>query len=129
MLLSLMSAASGLVLHAPTRFSTLCDSRMRPDMALVDDFAISRVVKDVRIFDGDYAADIRDEVTAVALQSIADKGSFSLCVPGGSVVAALGGFENTDAFDFDKMHVFFANEKIPSFPCLEGAEHVPKKNI
>ena len=50
-----------------------------------------------------------------------------MAIPGGSVVAALGGFEGTDAFDFSKMHVFFCNEKIPSYPCLEGALAVTKK--
>ena len=89
-------------------------------MALVDDFAISKVVKDVRIFDGDYAAEIRTEVIDAATACIATKGSFSIAVPGGSVVAALGGLEK-DAFDFSKMHVFFCNEKIPTFPCVEGA--------
>lgn len=78
------------------------------------------VVKEVRVFDGDYAADIRAAVTDVALSCIEEKGSFSLAVPGGSVVAALGGLEE-GAFDFSKMHVFFCNEKIPSYPCLEGA--------
>ena len=66
------------------------------------------------------AADIREAVTIMARQCIEDKGSFSLAVPGGSVVAALGGLE-ADAFDFSKTHVFFCNEKVPSYPCLEGA--------
>lgn len=89
-------------------------------MAVVDEFSVSRVIKDVRVFDGDYAEDIRDLVTMVANEAIADKGSFSLAVPGGSVVAALGGLES-DAFDFSKTHIFFCNEKIPTYPCLEGA--------
>ena len=71
----------------------------------------------VRVYDGDYAAEIVETVEEVAKVSIAEKGSFSLAIPGGSVVAALGGFEGTDAFDFSKMHVFFCNEKIPSYPC------------
>ena len=81
----------------------------------------------VRVYDGDYAAEIVETVEEVAKVSIAEKGSFSLAIPGGSVVAALGGFEGTDAFDFSKMHVFFCNEKIPSYPCLEGALAVTKK--
>jgi len=89
-------------------------------MAIVDDFSISKVIKDVRVFDGDFAADIRSVVEEVGTTSIANKGSFSLCIPGGSVVAALGGF-NGDELDFSKVHVFFCNEKIPTFPCLEGA--------
>ena len=79
-----------------------------------------QVIKDVRVFDGDFAADIRSVVEEVGTTSIANKGSFSLCIPGGSVVAALGGF-NGDELDFSKVHVFFCNEKIPTFPCLEGA--------
>lgn len=89
-------------------------------MAVVEEFAISKVVKDVRVFDGAYDEDICDAVTQVAQASIADKGSFSLAIPGGSVVSALGGLD-TGAFDMKKVHIFFCNEKIPSFPCLEGA--------
>ena len=66
------------------------------------------------------AADIREAVTEMAEAFIEEKGSFSLAVPGGSVVAALGGLEE-GAFDFSKTHIFFCNEKIPSFPCYEGA--------
>lgn len=103
-------------------------------MACVDDFAITRVVKDVRVFDGDYADDICAAVTEVALASIAEKDSFSLCIPGGSVVAALGKLE-AGAFDFSKTHIFFCNEKIPSFPCIEGALEItnalgmPSENV
>lgn len=95
-------------------------------MGEVESFAVSRVIKDVRVFDGDYAADIRDEVTEKAEEAIQKKGSFSLAIPGGSVVAALGGLEK-DAFDFTKMHIFFCNEKIPSNPCLEGALEQTRK--
>jgi len=95
-------------------------------MAEIDNFQVSRIVKDVRVFDGDYAANICTEVTEQAQEAIKKKGSFSLAIPGGSVVTALGGLE-ADAFDFSKMHVFFCNEKIPGFPCLEGALAVLKK--
>jgi len=111
---------SALTLHAPARMAPLTQRAAQARMALVDEFAISRVVKDVSVFDGDYADDIRAAVIDVATKSIAEKGSFSLAVPGGSVVAALGGLEE-GAFDFTKMHVFFCNEKIPSLPCVEGA--------
>ena len=60
-------------------------------MALVEEFAVSRVIKDVRVFDGDFANDIRAAVKEVGQAALEDKGSFSLAVPGGSVVAALGG--------------------------------------
>jgi hypothetical protein len=71
------------------------------------------------------AVDICDEVAAAANACIANKGSFSLCIPGGSVVAALSKMPE-DAFDFSKMHVFFANEKIPSYPCIAGALEITK---
>ena len=107
--------ASGLLV-APMAVSPRAAVRM----ALVDDFSISKVIKDVKVFDGDYAEEIRTEVIEVAQECIAEKGSFSLAVPGGSVVAALGALDK-DAFDMSKMHIFFCNEKIPSFPCIEGA--------
>jgi len=110
-MLSLGAAVSGLVV--PMRASA-------PQMAVVDGFTVTKAIKEVTVFDGDYAADIREAVTAVAQSCIEEKGSFSLAVPGGSVVAALGGLEK-DAFDMSKTHIFFCNEKIPSFPCLEGA--------
>jgi len=71
------------------------------------------------------SVDLCDEVAAAGTACIANKGSFSLCIPGGSVVAALAKMP-TDAFDFTKMHVFFANEKIPSYPCLNGALEITK---
>lgn len=103
-------------------------------MKLVDDFQISKVVKDVSVFDGGYDADICDTVAAVAKDCLAEKGSFSLCIPGGSVVKALGGL-TSDSFDMSKTHIFFANEKIPSYPCIEGALEqtgklgVPEENV
>lgn len=66
------------------------------------------------------ASEIRDEVIIAAKASIAEKGSFSLCIPGGSVVAAVKELE-ADAFDFSKTHIFLANEKIPSYVCIDGA--------
>jgi len=124
MALALCYAVSGLTVGTPRS--------MAPRMAVVDDFSISRVVKDVRVFDGDYAADVRDVVVEVATTCIEEKGSFSIAIPGGSVVAALGDLEES-AFDFSKMHVFFCNEKIPSYPCIEGAKKclpsVPEANI
>jgi len=122
-MLTLLAAASSLVLRPAAPLSRSSTASM---MALVDDFSISKVVKDVRVYDGDYAADIRAEVATVAQASIMQKGSFSLAVPGGSVVSALGGFAG-DEIDFSKVHVFFCNEKIPSMPCLSGALEVTSK--
>ena len=116
----LVGLAPALTLPSAMRATTV--PRAIGMMASVEDeFSISREIKSVRVFDsGDFAGEIREAVTLVAKTCIAEKGSFSLAVPGGSVVAALGGLE-ADAFDFSKMHVFFCNEKIPSFPCFEGA--------
>lgn len=125
-MLALCSASAGLLL--PQRVGNV---RM---MATVDEFSISKEIKAVRVFEGDYASDIVEEVTFLARESIDLKGSFSLAIPGGSVVSALAGIDK-DAFDVSKMHVFFCNEKIPSFPCVEGALEatakfgLPKENV
>merc|ERR1719453_2156250 len=57
---------------------------------------------------------------AARVACIEEKGSFSLCIPGGSVVKALENLK-PDAADWSKMHVFLCNEKIPSLPCITGA--------
>ena len=64
---------------------------------------------------GGYDTNICDEVTAAAQSCIEEKGSFSLCIPGGSVVAALANLK-ADGADWTKMHVFFCNEKV-RFRC------------
>jgi len=120
---SLLAAASGLTLmSAPPAH---VQARSAVHMAIVDDFAISRTVKDVLVFDGDYASEIRDKIADVGADAIATKGSFSLAIPGGSVVKAFGEL-SPDAFDMSKMHVFLCNEKIPSYPCIDGALEVTK---
>lgn len=63
---------------------------------------------------------------AVGAACIADKDSFSLAIPGGSVVTAIAGL-SPDALDYSKVHLFLCNEKIPSFPCYSGALEVAKK--
>merc|ERR1719231_1069351 len=95
-------------------------SRLAVRMEVVDEFVISKDIKDVRVFDGDYAKEICDEVAEVGAACIEGKGSFSLMIPGGSVVAALSNLDK-DALEWDKVHVFLANEKIPSLPCIAGA--------
>jgi 6-phosphogluconolactonase len=117
-MLSLLSSSSGLVL--PSALAPQPVARAAAHMACVEEFSISREIKSVRIFDGSYDSNICDEVTAAAQACIEEKGSFSLCIPGGSVVAALAGLKK-DAADWSKMHVFLANEKIPSLPCITGA--------
>ena len=59
-------------------------------------------------------------VTRCPPQCLCFEAQFSLAIPGGSVVAALGKLPK-DVFDLSKVHVFFCNEKIPSYPCIDGA--------
>ena len=129
-MMSFLAAATvGLLLPhvAPPRTSSV-------RMELVEEFAVSRVIKDVRVFDSDFAEEIRAAVKEVGEAALEEKGSFSLAVPGGSVVAALGGFDKGD-LDFSKTHIFFCNEKLPSAPCLAGALEqvlklgVPEENV
>lgn len=87
---------------------------------MVEEFAVSREIKSVRVFDGNFAEDICDLVAVTGSAAIAEKGSFSLAVPGGSVVKALEGLDE-DAMDFSKMHVFFCNDNIESKKCYKGA--------
>ena len=119
-------AAMLLIAVLPT--ALLLPSRMAPPRmaACVEEFTISKDIKSIRVFDDDYAAEICEEVTAVGVACIAEKDSFSLAIPGGSVVAALAGME-PEALDFTKVHIFLCNEKIPSFPCISGALEVAKK--
>ncbi|KAJ1460171.1 glucosamine-6-phosphate isomerases/6-phosphogluconolactonase-domain-containing protein [Pelagophyceae sp. CCMP2097] len=88
--------------------------------AVVDSYAISREIKSVFVHDGDYSLDVCDEVVKVGQMAIASKGSFSLAVPGGSIVKALSKLK-TDALDFSKVHVFFCNERIDDNKCYQGA--------
>lgn len=81
------------------------------------------------------ADEICQAVSTVGSAAIAQKGSFSLAIPGGSVVKALGGLGD-DAFDFTKLHVFFCNEFIGANKCYEGAlesfvtaKGVPVENV
>jgi len=123
-MLSSIVATNGLVLPA-----SVAPRSSAARMGCVDEFSISREIKTVRIFDGSYDSDICDEVTAAAQAAIADKGSFSLAIPGGSVVAALAGLDK-DGADWSKMHVFFCNEKIPSYPCIGmGLEQTKKIGV
>lgn len=99
---------------------------------MVEEFAVSREIKSVRVFDGNFADDICDLVAVTGSAAIAEKGSFSLAVPGGSVVKALRGLDE-DALDYSKMHVFFCNDAIDSKKCYKGAvdalKMVPEENI
>ena len=76
--------------------------------------------KNVKVFDGDYSDAVVDTVVESAKAAIESKGSFSLAIPGGSVVTALKGM-NPDAFDMTKIHVYFCNERIGANKCYQGA--------
>lgn len=51
------------------------------------------------------------DVTETAVKCIAAKGSFSLCIPAGSVVSALKSLDPA-AVDWSKVHVFFTGERL-----------------
>jgi 6-phosphogluconolactonase len=76
--------------------------------------------KKVSVFDGSYADAVIDTVVETAKAAIASKGSFSLAIPGGSIVNALSGM-SPDAFDMSKVSIFFCNERIGANKCYEGA--------
>lgn len=76
--------------------------------------------KKVQVYDGDYSDQVVALTIATAQAAIATKGSFSLAIPGGSVVKALGGL-STDSFDMSKMHIYFCNERIGANKCYSGA--------
>ncbi|KAJ1476225.1 glucosamine-6-phosphate isomerases/6-phosphogluconolactonase-domain-containing protein [Baffinella frigidus] len=68
----------------------------------------------------DVAARVCEDVARIGGHYIQQKGTFSLCIPGGSIVKALGSIK-VDALDWSKVHVFFANEQLGAFKCHAGA--------
>jgi len=76
----------------------------------------------VCVFSDDKAisAAVAEAVAKIGASCIADKGAFSIAIPGGSVVKALSKLEPT-AMDFTKVHVFFCNERIGEYKCYKGA--------
>lgn len=85
----------------------------------------------------DVQAGIGNAFCVAAAISIATKGSFSVAIPSGSVVKALGQLAGTGRVDFSKVHVFFTNDKVGgSQPSYEGALAdfvepcgIPMKNV
>eukprot|EP00613_Pedinella_sp_CCMP2098_P008242 CAMPEP_0171679940 /NCGR_PEP_ID=MMETSP0990-20121206/56552_1 /TAXON_ID=483369 /ORGANISM="non described non described, Strain CCMP2098" /LENGTH=285 /DNA_ID=CAMNT_0012266853 /DNA_START=78 /DNA_END=935 /DNA_ORIENTATION=- len=72
------------------------------------------------------AADIQEGICCAfcvaAAISIATKGSFSVAIPSGSVVKALGALADSGRVDFSSVHVFFTNDQVgESQPAYEGA--------
>jgi len=78
--------------------------------------------KTVNVYDSEagIAEAIVETVVESATKAIESKGSFSLAIPGGSVVKALSAM-SPDAFDMTKMHIFFCNERIGDNKCYKGA--------
>jgi 6-phosphogluconolactonase/glucosamine-6-phosphate isomerase/deaminase len=66
------------------------------------------------------AAALCDAVEFEAQYAIEAKGAFSLAIPSGSVVKALGGLAGREGVDFSKVHVFFTNENLAKFNAYEG---------
>lgn len=61
--------------------------------------------------DAAMAQELVKEVTRAAKENIAKKGSFSLCIPAGSVVSALSAL-SPEAVDWSKVHIFFTGERL-----------------
>uniref|UniRef100_A0A7S3NKD1 Glucosamine/galactosamine-6-phosphate isomerase domain-containing protein n=1 Tax=Aureoumbra lagunensis TaxID=44058 RepID=A0A7S3NKD1_9STRA len=103
--------------------------------SLVEEFSISREIKNVRVFDGDFASEICEIVQSVGMSAIAEKGSFSLAIPSGSVVRALSRLAD-DCMDYSKVHIFFCNEIVGENTCYNGAleafttdKGIPEENV
>ncbi|GBF99863.1 6-phosphogluconolactonase chloroplastic-like [Raphidocelis subcapitata] len=47
-----------------------------------------------------------------ARKAIADKGSFTVAVPGGSVLKMLGGLKEQKGIDWSKVHLYYVNHKV-----------------
>jgi 6-phosphogluconolactonase len=69
--------------------------------------------RSVVVFDDEAAMSKKliEDVTAAANEAIAKKGSFSLCIPAGSIVAALKDL-SPNAVDWSKVNVFFTGERL-----------------
>ncbi|KAL7564298.1 hypothetical protein ACA910_014359 [Epithemia clementina (nom. ined.)] len=85
---------------------------------LVKEFEVGK--KKIQVYDGDYSDQVVALTVKTAKAAIEAKGSFSLAIPGGSVVKSLGGM-SADSFDMSKMQVYFCNERIGANKCYTGA--------
>ncbi|EEH53281.1 uncharacterized protein MICPUCDRAFT_6362, partial [Micromonas pusilla CCMP1545] len=56
-----------------------------------------------------------------AKAAIDARGHFALAVPGGSVAKALAGLKDAKGIDWEKVHVFFVNERVPDGKCFKLA--------
>ncbi|CAE8590040.1 unnamed protein product [Polarella glacialis] len=80
----------------------------------------------MRVFDGSYDEEICCEVVATAKTAIRSKGSFSIDIPSGSDVKAVGKLSQ-DAVDYSKFHIFFTNDRsYPDGVKLANALDIPE---
>lgn len=100
--------------------SSLVRSRAAVGMSAVETFKPNLMKPNlvVEVYaDGDgISAAVVDIVKAESAKAIAAKGSFSMAIPSGSMVKALGGLSAADC-DFENFHVFFTND-------FKGGEYV-----
>jgi len=87
-----------------------------PENFTLSDGRVVKVLKD----EAGIGKAVCDEVVSTGSAAIKAKGAFSICIPGGSIVAALANLPK-DALDFSKVHVFFCNERIGEGKCYKGA--------
>jgi len=71
------------------------------------------VIVEVNSTEEEVAEGLCERVVDTAKECIAEKGAFSLAVPGGSVAKALKGLAAAEGVEWDKVHLFFVNERCP----------------
>ena len=110
-LLAFISTSSAFIVAPNRRFS------LKLDATIEKQFKVDS--KLVTVFKGKYDDAVVDVVVSTAKEAIDKKGSFSLAIPGGSVVSALKDLP-PNAFDMSKVHIYFCNERIGAecFRCL-----------
>jgi len=70
--------------------------------------------------DAEMAKKLIEDVLSAAKAAIAAKGSFSLCIPAGSIVSCLKGLKKGD-LDWNKVNVFFTGERLGQNKSYEAA--------
>jgi len=138
-LLLLLSLFAGTTAFSPLRrLPSIRRPETRTAASAYEGFMVkgSRKV-DVFKVEKDISEGIASMFVVAACINIAQKGSFSVAIPSGSVVKALGSLAGSGKVDFSKVHVFFTNDKVGSAqPSYEGALAdfiepcgIPMKNV